>query len=95
MREKRVWYARVANWRFPGSYRRDNQRAPGELTLHCELSEAGIHGGRVVEVVIPADQLEILLGMASNALRERNDARLGAMRASLAGLPSGKGDGNG
>lgn len=93
MRQPRTWVARVANWRMPGSWTGPQGRTPGQVTLCCELSEAGkTHGGRSVDVVIPADHLEDLARIVASAIRDRDVARAAAYRRSLAGLPSGKGN---
>lgn len=92
MREPRTWIARVANWRMPGAWGGVSGRHPGEVTLCCELTEAGkTHGGRKVDVVIPADHLEEVARIVASAIRDRDAARMAAYRASLKGLPSGKG----
>lgn len=85
MRTPKVWIARVGNFRFPGHW--GHHPAPGELTLSCELSEAGTHTGRSVDVVIPADKLEVIASMVASAIVVRDDARARAART--AGLPGG------
>ena len=83
----RQWVARVANWRFPGGYSGPGGTAPGQLTLHCELTEAGAATGREVHLVFPAEDLEVLSRLVDWAIIARNIAR--HQSRSMEGFPTG------
>lgn len=77
MKTPRTWVARIANMRMPGCWNPSRSPNPGRLTLSCELSDAGVtHTGRMVDVVIDADQLERVQSMIANAIGERDAARI-------------------